>query len=157
MDAVYDFEAIYGLMHRMGHRSIIAYNKRNEPEPISFDDHFARTSFCEHLSESLQSQNYYRSAEICGTSPRLKARKKLFNRWTTAERAKLHFNLLVLLYNASQLAADRNEARLQQLRAAWFLFFEIPYANSALACILKRAIIKSTQILDISAERIKTI
>ena len=32
----------------MGHRSIIAYNKRNEPEPVGFDEHFAPTCFREH-------------------------------------------------------------------------------------------------------------
>ncbi len=48
MDAGYDFEAIYAQVHRMGHRSIIAYNKRNEPEPIGFDWNFAPTCFREH-------------------------------------------------------------------------------------------------------------
>lgn len=48
MDAGYDFEAIYEQVHRMGQRSIIAYNKRNEPEPIGFDEHFAPTCFREH-------------------------------------------------------------------------------------------------------------
>ncbi len=33
MDAGYDYDPIYEQVHRMGHQSIIAYNKRNEPEP----------------------------------------------------------------------------------------------------------------------------
>lgn len=30
MDAGYNFEALYEQTYRMGHRSVIAYNKRNE-------------------------------------------------------------------------------------------------------------------------------
>ena len=48
MDAGYDFEAIYEQVYRMGHRSVIAYNKRNEPEPIGFDCNFAPTCLREH-------------------------------------------------------------------------------------------------------------
>lgn len=48
MDAGYDFEPIYEQIHRIGHRPVIAYNKRNEPEPIGFDKHFAPTCFREH-------------------------------------------------------------------------------------------------------------
>lgn len=32
----------------MGQQSVIAYNKRNEPEPIGFDKRFAPTCFREH-------------------------------------------------------------------------------------------------------------
>src|SRR5690625_6808830 len=48
MDAGYDYEAIYEQVYRMGQLSVIAYNKRNEPEPIGFDKHFAPTCFREH-------------------------------------------------------------------------------------------------------------
>ncbi|SLL32708.1 Uncharacterised protein [Mycobacteroides abscessus subsp. abscessus] len=48
MDAGYDYEAIYTQIYRMGHQSVIAYNKRNEPEPIGFDKHFAPTCVREH-------------------------------------------------------------------------------------------------------------
>lgn len=48
MDAGYDYEPIYEQIHRMDHQSVIAYNKRNEPEPIGFDIHFAPTCFREH-------------------------------------------------------------------------------------------------------------
>ena len=48
MDAGYDYEPIYQQIHRMGQHSIIAYNKRNEAEPIGFDKHFAPTCFREH-------------------------------------------------------------------------------------------------------------
>jgi len=48
MDAGYDDEPIYEQIHRIGHQAVIAYNKRNEPEPIGFDKHFAPTCFREH-------------------------------------------------------------------------------------------------------------
>src|SRR5690625_3222904 len=48
MDAGYDYEPIYEQVHRMGQQSIIAYNRRNEPEPVGFDKHFAPTCFREH-------------------------------------------------------------------------------------------------------------
>src|SRR5690606_24551767 len=48
IDAGYDYEPIYTQIHQMGHQSVIAYNKRNEPEPIGFDKHFAPTCFREH-------------------------------------------------------------------------------------------------------------
>ena len=48
MDAGYDYEPIYEQIHRIGHRAVIAYNRRNEPEPIGFDQHFAPTCVREH-------------------------------------------------------------------------------------------------------------
>jgi transposase len=48
MDAGYDFEPIYTQIHRMKHQAVIAYNKRNEPEPMGFDQHFAPTCVREH-------------------------------------------------------------------------------------------------------------
>src|SRR5699024_4716718 len=48
MDAGYDYEAIYEQVYRMGQQSVIAYNRRNEPEPIGFDKHFDPTCFREH-------------------------------------------------------------------------------------------------------------
>lgn len=48
MDAGYDYEPIYHQVHQMGQQSIIAYNRRNEAEPIGFDKHFAPTCFREH-------------------------------------------------------------------------------------------------------------
>src|SRR5699024_2727927 len=39
MDAGYDFEPIYKQVYQMGQQSIIAYNKRNESEPLGFDKH----------------------------------------------------------------------------------------------------------------------
>src|SRR5699024_10646344 len=41
MDAGYDYEPIYQQVYQMNQQSIIAYNKRNEPEPLGFDKHFA--------------------------------------------------------------------------------------------------------------------
>lgn len=171
MDAGYDFEAIYEQVHLMGHRSIIAYNKRNEPEPIGFNEHFAPTCFREH---SYRYDSYdakyetlkYTQPKECKNCPLLnegicqkvykvkittdlrkyaapargsKAWKTLFNRRTavervnaylkeffqlnnvryrTGKRAKVHFDLLVLIYNASKLAADRIGVRLNQPQAA---------------------------------------
>ena len=48
MDAGYDFEPIYQQVYQMNQQSIIAYNKRNEPEPLGFDKHFAPTCVREH-------------------------------------------------------------------------------------------------------------
>jgi transposase len=48
MDVGYDYPAIYEQVHRMGAQSVIAYNKRNEPEPVGFDKHFAPTCVREH-------------------------------------------------------------------------------------------------------------
>src|SRR5699024_4929670 len=48
MDEEYDYEAIYKKVYQMKQQSIIAYNKRNEPELIGFDQHFAPTCFREH-------------------------------------------------------------------------------------------------------------
>lgn len=39
---------IYKQVYQMGHQSVIAYNIRNEPEPIGVDKHFAPTCFREH-------------------------------------------------------------------------------------------------------------
>lgn len=43
MDAGYDYVPIYQQVYRMNAQSIIAYNKKNEPEPIGFDKYFAPT------------------------------------------------------------------------------------------------------------------
>lgn len=48
MDAGYDYPAIYEQVHRMNSYSMIAYNKRNEPELLGFDKHFAPTCVREH-------------------------------------------------------------------------------------------------------------
>ncbi|MDQ0338036.1 hypothetical protein J2S00_000819 [Caldalkalibacillus uzonensis] len=48
MDAGYDYLPIYEQIHHMGAQSIIAYNKRNEPEPVGFDHHFAPTCVREY-------------------------------------------------------------------------------------------------------------
>lgn len=39
-------------------------------------------------------------------------------RYRTGERAKIHFDMVTLIYNASKLAADRNNAQLNQQQAA---------------------------------------
>lgn len=48
MDAGYDYDPIYEQVHRIGVQSVIAYNKKNEPEPIGFDQYFAPTCVREH-------------------------------------------------------------------------------------------------------------
>jgi transposase len=48
MDAGYDYPAIYEQIYRVGGQSIIAYNKKNKPEPEGFDKYFAPTCVREH-------------------------------------------------------------------------------------------------------------
>lgn len=171
MDAGYDYEPIYTQINLMGHQSVIAYNKRNEPEPIGFDKHFAPTCFREHsykydsFDSKYETLKYTRPKEckdcplanegICQkvykikitqdlrkyTAPARgsKAWKMIYKRRTavervnaylkeyfqlnnvryrTGKRAKVHFDLVVLVYNASKLAADRFNANLSQQQAA---------------------------------------
>lgn len=160
LDAGYDYEPIYEQIHRMGHQSVIAYNKRNEPEPEGFDKHFAPTCFREHsyrydsFDPKYETLKYTRPKEckdcplanegLCQkiykvkittdlrkyTAPARgsKAWKTVFKRRTavervnaylklyfqldnvryrTGKRAKVHFDLVTLVYNASKLATDR--------------------------------------------------
>jgi transposase len=171
MDAGYDFEAIYTQIHRMGHQAVIAYNKRNEPELVGFDKHFAPTCVREHsyrydsFDQKYETLKYTRPSEckdcplanegLCQkvykvkittdlrkyTAPARgsKAWKTIFKRRTavervnaylkeyfqlnnvryrTGKRAKVHFDLVTLVYNASKLAADRINAVLNQQQAA---------------------------------------
>lgn len=171
MDAGYDYEAIYTQVYRMGQQSVIAYNKRNESEPIGFDKHFAPTCFREH---SYRYDSYdakyetlkYTSPKECKDCPLAtegicqkvfkmkitadlrryaapargsKAWKKIYNlrtavervnaylkeffqlnnvRYRTGKRAKVHFDLVTLIYNASKLATDRISTQLYQEQAA---------------------------------------
>lgn len=48
MDAGYDYPAVYEQVHRIGFQSVIAYNKRREPEMVGYDKHFAPTCVREH-------------------------------------------------------------------------------------------------------------
>ncbi len=171
MDAGYDFEPIYTQIHRMGHQSVIAYNKRNEPEPIGFDKHFAPTCVREHsyrydsFDPKYETLKYTRPKEckdcslandgLCQKVYKVRittdlrkytapargsiAWKTIFKRRTavervnaylkgyfqldnvryrTGKRAKVHFDLVTLVYNASKLAADRINAVLIQQQAA---------------------------------------
>jgi len=172
MDAGYDYEAIYEQVYRMGQQSVIAYNKRNEPEPIGFDKHFAPTCFREH---SYRYDSYdakyetlkYTSPKECSDCPlsnegicqkvfKMKITKDLrkytapargskawqtiYNQRTAVERvnaylkeffqlnnvryrsgkrAKIHFDLVTITYNASKLAVDRiNTVLNQQVQVA---------------------------------------
>lgn len=171
MDAGYDYEPIYTQIHRMGHQAVIAYNKRNEPEPIGFDKYFTPTCVREHsyrydsFDAKYETLKYTRPKEckecplandgLCQkvykvkittdlrkyTAPARgsKAWKTIFKRRTavervnaylkgyfqlnqvryrTGKRAKVHFDLVTLVYNASKLAADRINAMLNQQQAA---------------------------------------
>lgn len=171
LDAGYDYEPIYTQIYRMGHQSVIAYNKRNEPESIGFDKHFAPTCFREH---SYRYDSYdakhetlkYTSPKECKDCPlanegicqkvfkmkitkdlrrytapargskaweaiykrrsaveRVNAHLKEFFqlnnvRYRTGKRAKIHFDMVVRIYNASKLAADRINAQLIQQQPA---------------------------------------
>lgn len=171
MDAGYDYNPIYEQVHRMGHRSIIAYNKKNESEAIGFDKHFAPTCFREHsyrydsYDAKRETLKYTRPKEcidcplanegICQKVYKVKittdlrryaapargsqAWKTIFKRRTavervnaylkeffqlnnvryrTGKRAKIHFDIVTLVYNASKLAADRINAQLNQQQTA---------------------------------------
>jgi transposase len=170
-DAGYDYEAIYAQQYRMGLQSIIAYNKRNEPEPLGFDKHFAPTCFREHsyrydsYDAKYETLKYTQPKEcrdcplanegICQkvykvkitsdlrkyTAPARgsKAWKTIFKRRTavervnaylkeffqlnnvryrTGKRAKIHFDMATLIYNASKLATDRIKVQLHHQQAA---------------------------------------
>ena len=171
MDAGYDYEPIYEQVHQIGQQSVIAYNKRNEGEPIGFDEHFAPTCFREHsyrydsFDPKYETLKYTRPKEcidcplanegICQKVYKVKitqdlrkytapargslAWKNIFKRRTSVERvnaylkeyfqldnvryrtgarAKVHFDMVTLVYNASKLAADRINAQLNQQQAA---------------------------------------
>lgn len=160
MDAGYDYVAIYKAIHQMGLYSIIAYNKKNEPEPMGFDKNFALTCFHEYsyrydsFDSKYKTLKYTRPKE-CKDCPLAKdsicqkvykvrmetdlrrysapargslAWKKIYNKRTAVERvnaylkeyfqlnnirhrtgkkAKVHLDLITLVYNASKLACDR--------------------------------------------------
>src|SRR5699024_1155878 len=79
MDAGYDYEPIYEQVYRMGQQSVIAYNKRNEPEPIGFDKHFAPTCFREHSYRyDGYDSKYERSQKIHSNRKRLTSMEKDF-------------------------------------------------------------------------------
>ncbi|MCM3365065.1 MULTISPECIES: transposase [Bacillaceae] len=171
MDAGYDYEPIYTQIHLMGHQAVIAYNKRNEPELIGFDKHFAPTCFREHSYrydsfDTKYETLKYKSPKECKDCPLAdegicqkvykvrittdlrkytapargsKSWKTIFKRRTavervnaylkgyfqlnnvryrTGKRAKVHFDLVTLVYNASKLAVDRFNAMLNQQQAA---------------------------------------
>lgn len=171
MDAGYDYEPIYKQVYKMKQQSVIAYNKRNEPEPTGFDKNFAPTCFREH---SYRYDSYdakyetlkYTSPKECIDCPLAKegicqkvfkmkitkdlrkytapargsvAWKNIYKRRTavervnaylkeyfqldnvryrTGKRAKVHFDIVTLVYNASKLAADRIGLQLQQAKVA---------------------------------------
>lgn len=74
MDAGYDSPAIYEQVYRNGSRSVIAYNKRNEPETVGFDPNFAPTCVREHsyrydsYDPKYETIKYTRPKE-CATCP----------------------------------------------------------------------------------------
>jgi transposase len=171
MDAGYDYNPIYEQVRRMGQQSVIAYNKKNEGEPVGFDKHFAPTCFREHsyrydsFDARYETLKFTRPKEcrdcplanegICQkvykvkittdlrryTAPARgsKSWKTIFKRRTavervnaylkeffqlnnvryrTGKRAKIHFDIVTLVYNASKLAADRINVLLNQQQAA---------------------------------------
>lgn len=160
LDAGYDYVPIYEQIYRMEAQSVIAYNKKNEPEPIGFDKHFAPTCVREHsyrydsFDPKYETLKYTRPKEchecplakdsLCQkvykvrittdlrryTAPARGSKKwkeiykqrtaverviaylkEYFQlnqvRYRTGKRAKAHFDLVHLVYNASKLACDR--------------------------------------------------
>ena len=168
MDAGYDYEAVYEQVYRMEQRSVIAYNERNEREPIGFDKHFAPTCFREHsyrydsYDAKYETLKYTSPKEcplaaegICQKVFKMKitnnlrrytapargsnAWKKVYNlrtavervnaylkeffqlnnvRYQTGKRAKVHFDIVTLIYNASKLATDRISKQMYEEQAA---------------------------------------
>jgi transposase len=169
MDAGYDYVPIYQQVYRMNAQSIIAYNRKNEPEPIGFDEYFAPTCVREnsYRYDSYDSKHEtlkYTRPHECNTCPlandslcqkvyKMKVTKDLrrytapargSNKWNqlykarsavervnaylkgyfllnqiyhcTGKKAKLHFDLVHIAYNASKLAIDR--LNILQLSAA---------------------------------------
>ncbi|MFY0521608.1 transposase [Lysinibacillus sp. UGB7] len=160
MDAGYDYVPIYEQVYRMGAQSIIAYNKKNEPEPIGFDKHFAPTCAREYsyrydsYDAKHETLKYTRPHEcndcplahdsLCQKVYKMKITKDLrrytapargSKKWNqlykarsavervnaylkgyfllnqiyhcTGKKAKVHFDLVHIAYNASRLAMDR--------------------------------------------------
>lgn len=171
MDAGYDYEPIYQQVYQMNQQSIIAYNKRNEPEPLGFDKHFAPTCVREHAYrydsyDAKYETLKYTHPKECSDCPlaqeglcqkvfkmkitkdlrrytapargsvawkkRFKKRtavervnaylKEFFQldnvRYRSGERAKVHGDMVTLIYNASKLAADRIGALWSDQQAA---------------------------------------
>ncbi|MFU0789022.1 transposase [Virgibacillus proomii] len=171
MDAGYDYDPIYEQVHRMGQQSVIAYNKKNEGDPVGFDKQFAPTCFREHSYRYDSFDARYETLKFTGpkeckdcplanegicqkvdkvkittdlrryTAPARgsKSWKTIFKRRTavervnaylkeffqlnnvryrTGKRAKVHFDIVTLVYNASKLAADRINVLLNQQQAA---------------------------------------
>ena len=160
MDAGYDFEPIYQHVHAMNAYSLIAYNKRNESEPVGFNQHFAPTCVREHayrydsFDKKYQTLKYTRPKEcidcplaqdtLCQkvfkikietdlrrySSPARgsKAWENLYKERTSVERvngylkehfqlnnvrhrtgqkAKIHVDMVTLVYNSMKLASFR--------------------------------------------------
>lgn len=171
MDAGYDYEPIYKQIHQMEAHSVIAYNKRNESEPVGFNPYFAPTCVREHsyrydsFDSKYQTLKYTRPKEckecplaqdsLCQkvykvkittdlrryTAPARGSKvwkeiykertavervigylKEFFQlnniRYRTGKRAKVHFDLVTLVYNAAKLATDRMNHKLQTARRA---------------------------------------
>lgn len=159
MDAGYDYPAIYEQTYRNEAHSVIAYNKKNESEPIGYDEYFAPTCVREHsyrydsYDAKYQTLKYTRPNEcincpLANDSLCQKVYKKKItddlrrytapargsNKWNeiykerssvervnaylkgyfmldqiyhcTGKKAKVHFDLVHLAYNASKLAID---------------------------------------------------
>lgn len=160
LDAGYDYNPIYEYIHQMNGYAIIAYNKKNESDPIGFDNNFAPTCVREHsyrydsFDKKYQTLKYTRPKECvdcplaCDTlcqkvykikittdlrrysAPArgskswdelykqrtavervigyLKEHFQLDNvRYRTGKRAKVHFNMVTMIYNGMKLASAR--------------------------------------------------
>ena len=160
MDAGYDYDPIYEQVHRIGAQSVIAYNKKNEPGPIGFNQYFAPTCVREHsyrydsYDAKYETLKYTRPNEckdcpLANDSLCQKVYKKKITddlrrytvpargsmKWTeiykersavervnaylkgyfllnqiyhcTGKKAKVHFDLVHIAYNACKLAVDR--------------------------------------------------
>ena len=153
MDADYNYNPIYEQVHRMGHRSIIAYNKKNESEPIGFDKHFAPTCFREH---SYRYDSYDAKRETLKyTRPKECIDCPLANEGICQKVYKVYITTDLRRYSAPvrgsrawgkifkhRTAVKRVNSYLKefyQQQTARFLFLKIQFRNSVRLCIFKKS------------------
>jgi transposase len=160
MDARYDSVPIYQQIYRMEAHSILAYNKRNEGETLGFDP-LAQDSFCQKIYKiQIETDIRRYTAPARGTKKweelydqrtaieRVAAYLKEFFqlnhvRYRTGKKAKFHFDLVTLVYNASKLAADRigKELKKTQTQAA-YLFKNHDFPLGEVYLLFEKAIMK---------------
>lgn len=138
----YDYKAIYRQILNQDMKTVIPYVKRRESEILSFDGNFHATcrlredSLCQkgfkikcetdirkytYLAKgsALWEKLYKERTAVERVNAYLKEYFQLNNvRHRTGRKAKLHFNLVTLIYNACKLAVDCLNAQLNEQNTA---------------------------------------